>query len=514
MEQLKELVLLVSRSKLKALEDMDFLFNKETKLTKIYQSIADEEWNSESELIQHLYPYSSKGECVDAYRHLKATLIQRLTNLLFLTDVNQASYNKYQRAYYECHKNWAAIQMLLGKNAQTAATELAEKTLQYTKKYEFTELNCGICKILRLYYATREGDYTKFECYNDQYKRYKIIRDLESEVEEYYLLLVINYVNDRSEKEEIQHKAKQYYNAIKDYLNSYDSYNLHLYGYLIKLMIYTTVNDYSSAINVCEEGIRFFTQKSFEARVPLQIFYYQKMVCHIQLKEIPEGEATARKCLSLLEEGSFNWFKYHELYFSLHINSKEYQGAYRLYQRVTHHKRFRFLPDNVKEVWRIYQAYLYYLMEHRAIQVDLKDNVFSKFKLGRFLNETPTYSKDKRGMNIAILIIHILFFILKKKYNKTIDRVEAIQQYSYRYLHQDNTYRSNCFIKMLLLIPKANFHKVAVIRKTKPYLQKLHKVPLEVDKQSYEVEIIPYEDLWEFVLHSLDKDFEPVSSTI
>ena len=36
------------------------------------------------------------------------------------------------------------------------------------------------------------------------------------------------------------------------------------------------------------------------------------------------------------------------------------------------------------------------------IELKEDDKIFNKFKLGRFLNETPIYSKDKRGMNIPI----------------------------------------------------------------------------------------------------------------
>jgi len=514
MELLDELLLIVDGHKLKALKQMDFLLDENSKLTKLYQIIANNEFDSEEQIADYLYPSSSEKERADSYRHLRAKLIQRLSSILLLTDENQADYSEYQKAYYQCHKDWTVIQSLLGKNARIAAVELAEKTIKQTIKYEFTELTVSISKILRMHYAAREGDHIKFQYYNEQYKAYKVIRDLESEVEEYYLLLVINYVNDRSKKEDIHHKAKQYYNIVKEYLDLHEAYHLHLHGFLIKLMIYTTINDYKTTIEVCQEGIDFFAGKGFEARVPLQIFYYQKMVCHIQRKEVQQGSVTADKCLELSEEGSFNWFKYHELYFSLHIHSQDYQNAYHLYQRVTAHKRFRFLPENVKEVWKIYKAYLHYLKEHGIISVQEDDNDFSKFKLGRFLNETPTYSKDKRGMNIAILVIHILFYILQKKYGKTIDRVEAIKQYSYRYLHQDNTYRSNCFIKMLLLIPKADFHKQAVIRKTQPYLKKLQKVPLEVDQLTHEIEIIPYEHLWELVIKSLEKNFTPTSKKI
>ena len=61
-------------------------------------------------------------------------------------------------------------------------------------------------------------------------------------------------------------------------------------------------------------------------------------------------------------------------------------------------------------------------------------------------------------------------------------------------------------------IPNANFHKVAVQRKAQKYYDKLMANPLEIAKQTYEIEIIPYEDLWEFALDSLGHKLHIVKS--
>ena len=94
----------------------------------------------------------------------------------------------------------------------------------------------------------------------------------------------------------------------------------------------------------------------------------------------------------------------------------------------------------------------------------------------------------------------------RKRLQKVLDRIEAIQQYCYRYLQQDSNVRSNTFIKMLLQIPAANFHRSTVVSRTTRYLKELSKKPLEVEvsNQSYELEIIPYEELWEMALESMN----------
>ena len=143
---------------------------------------------------------------------------------------------------------------------------------------------------------------------------------------------------------------------------------------------------------------------------------------------------------------------------------------------------------------------MYFLIYIKKIRVVEK----KRFRMGKFLNSVPIYSKDKRGLNIPILIIQLLFMIVKKDYDQSLERFDAIQKYCSRYIKKGDNLRSNCFINMLLQIPKASFHKAGVIRKAQKYYDQLLATPLEVSGQAHEIEIIPYEDLWGFILESLE----------
>ena len=52
-------------------------------------------------------------------------------------------------------------------------------------------------------------------------------------------------------------------------------------------------------------------------------------------------------------------------------------------------------------------------------------------------------------------------------------------------------------------MPISGFHKTATLRNAKKIREKLEEVPLDFANQAHEVEIIPYEDLWEFAVDSL-----------
>ena len=108
-------------------------------------------------------------------------------------------------------------------------------------------------------------------------------------------------------------------------------------------------------------------------------------------------------------------------------------------------------------------------------------------------------------MNIMILVLQILFLLGEKKEDEVDERMEALRNYSSRYLRKNEDFRSNCFIKMFLKIPESNYKRIALERNTRDLFKKLKSKPLEVASKPIEMEIIPFEMLWEMVLKSLDR---------
>ena len=125
------------------------------------------------------------------------------------------------------------------------------------------------------------------------------------------------------------------------------------------------------------------------------------------------------------------------------------------------------------------------------------------FRVYRFMNSITAYSKDKRGMNIAVRIIYALFLLKLRKLGKFVDEMEALGKYNQRYLRGKVTHRPYYFIKMLTIIPNAHFNAVAARRKGQKYFNKLSSVSLAESRLPFEIEIYPYEDLWEVVLEIL-----------
>jgi hypothetical protein len=106
-------------------------------------------------------------------------------------------------------------------------------------------------------------------------------------------------------------------------------------------------------------------------------------------------------------------------------------------------------------------------------------------------------------MNIPILIMQFLLALADKEYGQCIDRLEGLAKYRTRYLKPDNAARSHYFFRMLELIPRCDFNAATVKFNAMPLLDNLKTLSANTANQNFDVEIIPYETLWEIVLSML-----------
>ena len=505
MENLKELILFVSKQKIAKIEVMGNPNNYSGKMKYLYDGIINGKYLTDDDAIIDLY--GSTGN-VKTYKKLKYRLQNRLINTVFFIDVNKPNFNDSQRAYYICQKSVAAIDILLGRGARKTAMELAERTLRHVLKFEYTEMCINLLKKLSRHYGLMEKNKKKFIEYSNLTQKYLEIFNAETVAEQLYTKLRFQSKNNPTVSAEIIGEAINSTNQLKKYLDKVDSNRFLMMAYMVFANRYEIINDYKSVLKVCDEALNKIEEKESKRPISIFVFASMKVDCLIQIKKYKEAEVEIMNALKLVPEGKISWLSTNEKYMRMCIHKKEYQKAFDIFAKITSNYGFQPAYKDTIETWKVYEAYLNFFIQNKKIIPN--PNQFEtrkKFRINKFLNEVPTYSKDKRGHNIPILIIQVLFLLQQKKYDRIIDKVEALNAYCYRHLKKDDTFRSNCFIKMLLLLPKCNFHRIAVERKSKVLCAKLESVPLEIARQSAEIEIVPYEDLWGIVMDMLEAKF-------
>lgn len=505
MENLKELIHFVNKQKVARIEIIGNSSNYSGKMKKLYNGITEGKYSNDEEAMGDLYEEKINK---DSYKKLKYRLQNRLINTVFFIDVNRPNFNEGQRAYYTSQKSVAAIDILLGRGARKTAIELAEKTLRQTLKFEYTEMSLNLLKKLSRHYGILEENKRKFNHYRTLTQRYLEIFNAETIAEQLYTNLRFQSRKYSTVSDNVLTEAIKSTNQLKEYLNKVDSNRFLMIAYLIFSNRYEIVHDYMNALRVCNEVLEKFKKKESKSSISIFTFSSKKTDYLIQIKLYEEAEIEILSSLKLVPEGKINWLITNEKYMRMCIHTRNYQKAFFIFTKVTSNYGFQPAYKNTIETWKVYEAYLNFFIENgKIISNQNQLETGKKFRINKFLNDVPIYSSDKRGFNIPILIIQVLFLLQQKKYDLIIDKVEALNIYCYRHLKKDDTFRSNCFIKMLLLLPKCNFHRIAVERKSKVLCAKLESVPLEIARQSAEIEIVPYEDLWEIVMDMLEDKF-------
>lgn len=502
MKELVELVGIVQRSKVGPGSGFDWLGTTNPKVQELYQGIASGAIQTEHDAVQNLYPSEPTGP-VKVQQH-KNRLKTKLLDILIGADLVDAAYNDRVNAYLYCTTRFAAATALLVKNAKLIGIEVCQKLLKQTLKFEFTELSLNILRILRLHFSSIEFDLKKYEEYQALLDELEAVWLVENKAEGRYAELVA-FANRKTDisKEELHHKALAAYADIRADLARYTAFRLHLHGCLIEISIHTSVNDYHETVAVCEKYLAFFEAKNFGDNRGTQVCLYQLLICAIQLRDLDRGKDLMAKCQEVFVPGEHNWFNSQNLVFLLGMHVADYQLALNTFLETTSHEKLPTLPAAMQEQWKLNEAYLYLIYRLRRLELPPGAQRLANFKLPRFLNETPEFSRERRKRNIPVLVVQIMLLLVDRKHDKITAKVEALEKYRQRYLRTAENFRSNCFIHMVSRLPAAHFNAVYAQRSLEKYWLDLIETPLDVANQAHEVEIIPYERLWEMTLSLL-----------
>ncbi len=504
-DELQELANLVQPNKIKNLVLFGVSEEPANKMDAFYRGLAKRELLNDKEAKELLYSHFPKH---NSYNRLKDRLYDRLVNYLFLIDANKTKFNTNKDIYLHCLKQTLAIKIMLSSGARNTAVKLARKTFKIAEMYEYLDICLLLAKDLQHHYGAIVADEKKFNKYSKLVKKLLKLKKQELKAERYYTKLMIHFVKSGATQKEYVKASYKYVQKLAPLKKKPGSQRLMFLIYLIEVLHHEINTDYKNALKVAIEAYSLFAQKPKNTgpQNPTFIFSIKKLIACIKLGYYSDAEKTLQKNISIVSPGKMNWFLLHDLYILLAFHSKDWDKAYNIFEKYEPHPNLQNSSGFLVERWKINRAFLYYLILQKKLRP--KDGQGKiRFRISTFLNNLPIYSKDKRGSNITILILHVLFLLQQEKYSAIIDRVESLKTYTHRYLRRDDTFRSNCFIKMLIQLPAANFHREAVVRKANPYWKKLLSVPLHKANQAAELEIIPYETLWEFVLDSLDNKF-------
>lgn len=503
-ELLLDLTGFIGRNKVKQLS---FPLSKGDKSLRgrLYDGLTRGTIKSPEDIARKLFP-DAKDKAASVNR-LQSRLWEALLDVVFLIDANKSGFNELQKAYYQCYRDMVASKILIGRFQRSTATEVANKAIKKAIQFEISEVVIELASDLRIFYGTMEGNREKWKYYNKLLQEWNEKHQAEILIIGYFTDVMCNFIYSKSTKKEFSTVLDIYLDSIEGSLTVNSTVRSMSYYFLLKTLKFEIENDFQQLQTTSEEALRFFESRKKLSTGPIfYTFHKSLLIATTRLRKFPIAESAAVNCVKYTTPGTLNWYNSQYLTLILFLQSERFEEAWITWKKTAASAGFDKLPTANKESWQIAEAMVQFLMKSDKIQALSEEDRRKKFRITKFLNEVPAFSKDKRGNNINILVLHILFLVQGKRYNEIHDRVESLRVYASRYLRKDDMFRSNCFIRMLMCLPAGYFHKEAVLRKARPFWEKLQTVPYVKADQPIEVEIVPYETLWGITLELLDRN--------
>lgn len=500
-DALKELVKTITRNKVKNIEVLGNPGEEGSMVEALYDAISKDKVQSDDEAAKLLY---GKTETLksQAYLRLKGRLERNLLNTAFFVDVNQPMFNDRAKALYNCYRDFAASNILLLREAKKAGVDILEHLLEQTMKYEFIELTTEIASRLRSEYGRMIGSATMHERYAKIHREYEEKRRLEMLALEHFESLINYYIVRRSPNEEIHKFATAYYDELNPIAAKVDTCQYHFLTAQIGIIKFLSINDCESALSICNENISLLKGRSNAYRGSLVTTSFQKIACLIQLRIFDgQAEESIAYCFSLLEEeGTFNWFRIHELHLHYCLFANQFDKALSIYKVASQHSKFDSLGGAVRDNWQVYGGYLHLLAALGRLELAEVNEIVGTFRYARLSNEIEVLDKDKQGMNIPLIFLPVIYHLVKGTFDSADISPESLEKYRKRYLDNDMNRRSAAFLNMLIAFAKRDYKSASAEKKIKKELKVLAKEQPQVAGQTFAVEIIPYENLWEMMV--------------
>ena len=265
----------------------------------------------------------------------------------------------------------------------------------------------------------------------------------------------------------------------------------------------------------CDDALKFLASKprlSFTVRVGE--FALKQLHCYLLLNDYEQGFATVQHCSTLFPKGSNNWFVYNEHSFLLAMNTQHFIEAEGIYKEVVEHPRFESLAEQRKEKWRIFELYLKYALLSIPAAQAITGAERPQVRIKTFLRSVPNYARDKRGLNISILVLQILYLLESEDFDGIINRMESLRTYRTRYLKSSSNRQSAIFFKLLQVMENNSFSYKLTREKSKKYYDRLLETTVDSTDTSEGIQILPFDWLWEHILDRLKEIEERHRQTV
>jgi hypothetical protein len=492
MEEVSRLVKLVSVRGQKVIPLLDMEDTKSNKEKSLFMKVQNGECKDDKEAAEMLYGTTPDDA---RFKMLKMRLKKKLLNHLFFLDFTNSRFKVSYRYEQECLNIIHQVRILILNGEYQIAEKLLKSTLKISNECQFTFITVTCLELLVVAYA-EIGNSKEFYTTKEELIKSRVLAAHEHEAEDLFYVAKLELNKSVQSRKCFLDQLNATVRRLKDLWAETKSFNIFDNYYMLNIWYHELTGEFSEIVSMATESEQLLQAKSLnEKRFDHRYNKYINVYAHLRGRTFENGLELAEQYVKDFDKSTNNWFAFMENYFLLAMHARKYDLALRLYLEVVENDFYEKISRMASERWTLYRTYLYFINPSSELL---------KFSYRDLLTAVPEYGKDKQGFNVAILIIQLMYYLRERDLEALNYRIGYLRKYMGTHLKDTFSDRSRLFFKLLLLAEREELDPVECQKKGMPIFEKLKAIPPPGDAYA-EIEIIPYEHLWELALQILEE---------
>ena len=441
---------------------------------------------------------------VRALQKLQSRVQVKMLNQLYFLDHSDPRHLVSRRYELECLDLLHKVSILYAEHEYKLSERLLLRCLRLAEAGEFTQYAVQSARLLRNLYAEQRRN-IPYKRITKVLLRTQQVLAWEDEAEQLYFDIkltlsgtvaarraVLALLPDRIAQLEILNRRAR----------SFTTFNI---LYRSRLAYEEQQGNYQEIIKVTAVASRRLRDGKLNARrFDIRFNHFMSIYAHLRGRQPVQGLQLAEQYSRDFHQSSNNWFYFEEHHVLLALHAQQYERARQQLLAISKSPAYPMQQATALQRWDLYRSYINFVLPPQRVLTARQRQV------AQWVLQLPEYSRDKRGHNVAILVLQVLHFLRERRLEEVLTRLESLRKYQQRHLFEASMLRSRLFLRMLQVIVEKNFDAEKAAARGQTLLQQLKDTPPPGEAFA-EVEIIPYEHLWALVLGLL-RDGPPVAT--
>ena len=469
---------------------LGFLCEEKTEVMHLYRAIRDNAFKTDEEAIEK----AQIGERT-SYKKYGKILESHLCDILLAIDYGKSKVAGGRKTKLAAVKKLALVRICASIPGKHLSLRLAEEVYEESVRNEWPEIAVEALLIWRASCIVAGVKLQQLAKIQEQYHEQRRHTDWYFRASECFDLHKSHFVHKKGIEPEHREQLGEWLAELAPHVGTIPSYNFHIWYFLMKIDHCAMSGAYAEVLAITEQAVAYLNARGYPVENEIIMFRYNQLIPLYRLERYKEAESCALLCLEEVSKGTSNWFNLYEIYFYCCLHAGWLDKAAAIYHQVVQHRQFPMMRETQHESWVVLGAYLHIALSlNRDAAVAAK---LPKFKPARFLNDVPTLALDKHGMNVAILVAHAALYLMDGQTDLVWERINALRKYGERYLATEDMRRCNAIVRLLSALAKHGHDRADLAAAAVSPLAALRQVPLSISMQPHEMEVLPWERLFD-----------------